>query len=59
MEKHFSAREVGEILGITKQTVINEIYRGELVAMKIASIYRISESDLKDYMERKKTKNGN
>lgn len=54
MERHFSAKEVGEILGVTKQTVINLINRGELTAFKVASIYRVSETDLKAYLERNK-----
>lgn len=54
MEKYYSAKEVAQILSVTKQTVINLINRGELAAVRVASVYRIKESDLKDYLERNK-----
>lgn len=54
MEKHYSAREVADILGVTKQTVINLINRGELDAIKVASVYRVGETALKQYIERNK-----
>ncbi|MEX1307692.1 MAG: helix-turn-helix transcriptional regulator [Eubacteriales bacterium] len=47
----YSAQEVADRLKIKKNTVYNMIKRGEIVAYRIGNKVRVSESELKKYMD--------
>jgi len=48
----YSAQEVADILKIKKNTVYNMINRGEIAAYRIGNKVRVSETELKNYMDR-------
>ena len=50
-EKHFSIKEVAEILGISPTSVNNYAKTGKLRATKIASSWHIKEADIKAYLD--------
>lgn len=50
-EKHFSIKEVAEILGISPTSVNNYVKAGKLRATKIASSWHIKEADIKVYLD--------
>lgn len=52
LPKIFTTKEAAEILGLTYQGTTALIRRGELKAKRIGRGYRISESGLKEFMER-------
>jgi len=51
-EQLMTVREVAEYLSVHPRTVLRLIERGELKASKIASRWRVSMEDVRDYMER-------
>jgi len=51
-EKHFSIKEVAEILGISTTSVNNYVKAGKLRATKIASSWHIKETDIKAYLDK-------
>ena len=51
-----SVSTIATRLDIAKKTVINLIHAGELPAFRVGSMFRISEADFEDYLERIKTK---
>lgn len=53
MTKFYTVEEVAEILSVHWQTVHALIKRGELKAIKVGKRYRISDEDLKKYIESK------
>jgi len=50
-EKHFSVKEVAEILGISVTSVNNYVKTSRMRATKIASSWHIREKDIKEYMQ--------
>jgi len=50
-EKHFSIKEVAEMLGISPTSVNNYVKTGKLRATKIASSWHIKEVDIKAYLD--------
>ncbi|WP_346239386.1 helix-turn-helix domain-containing protein [Niabella insulamsoli] len=48
-------KEVAEFLRVSRQTVQSEIKRGALQAICIRSVFRISEKQLNEYIERQTT----
>lgn len=42
--------EIAELLGVTDQTVRNEIQRGNLPAIRVGRTYRVLRSDLDEYI---------
>lgn len=42
--------EIAELLGVTDQTVRNEIQRGHLPAIRVGRTYRVLRSDLDEYI---------
>lgn len=50
-EKHFSIKEVADMLGISPTSVNNYVNAGELRATKIASSWHIKELDIKAYLD--------
>ncbi len=51
MDKLLSAREVAERLGVAYKTAYRLIRSGEVPAMRVGGVYRVSESDLERYLE--------
>lgn len=56
MEKLYTMPEVAKILKVALQTVRNFIERGDLMATKLGGAVRITESDLKAFIEKGKGK---
>jgi excisionase family DNA binding protein len=52
-DTHLSTSQAAEILGISRQRVLQLIQQGSLKATKIASVYLIKKSDLVDVKDRK------
>jgi len=52
-DTHVSTSEAAEILGVTRQRVLQLIQQGRLKATKLASVYLIKKSDLADVKVRK------
>ncbi len=50
-ERYLTLREVAERLKVSRRTVYRWIKDGDLNAYKFANEYRITESDLKDFLE--------
>jgi excisionase family DNA binding protein len=50
-ERFLTLPEVAEHLKVSRRTVYRWIKAGELSAYKFANEYRITESDLKDFLE--------
>ncbi len=50
-ERYLTLPEVAEQLKVSRRTVYRWIKAGELGAYKFANEYRITESDLKDFLE--------
>lgn len=42
--------EIAELLGVTDQTVRNEIQRGRLPAIRVGRTYRVLQSDVDEYI---------
>mgnify|MGYP001067158726 CR=1 FL=1 len=52
MEKYFTVQEVADSLKVSSQTVRNWITSGELKALKLKYNVRITEKDLKEFIEK-------
>lgn len=50
-EHLLTVSEVADVLRVSGMTVYRLIHRGELVALRIGSNYRIRERDLETYLE--------
>ena len=57
-ERYTTLPEVAEQLKVSRQTVYRWIKGGELRAIKFANEYRISESDLREFIGRHQTRPG-
>lgn len=53
-EEYKSLEEVAEMLGVTYQLIYRLVRSGELPAVRLGKLYRVSSSDLADYLERSK-----
>jgi excisionase family DNA binding protein len=49
--KYLKVKEVAGILNISYRKVLDQIHMGNLIAIKIDSIYRIDESALRAFIE--------
>lgn len=47
-----SAGDAAAMLNVSKQTVMNQIFRGNLKAFRFGNMYRIRKSDLEEFLER-------
>jgi len=57
-EKEFlSLEEVADMLGVTYQLVYKLARSGELPALRLGKLYRVSRTDLDEYLESKKREN--
>ena len=52
IEKLYNLKEASVICRITRQSLYNHIKEGKLKATKIGKEYRITESNLKQYIEK-------
>ena len=50
--KFYSLTEIAKMLGITRQTALNWVQRGWLRAGKFGRVWRVSEDDLKKFIEK-------
>jgi excisionase family DNA binding protein len=55
-ERYLTLREVAERLKVSRRTVYRWIKDEDLNAYKIANEYRITERDVKDFLERRRTR---
>jgi excisionase family DNA binding protein len=55
-ERYLTLPEVAERLKVSRRTVYRWIKDGDLNAYKFANEYRITESDLKAFLERRRTR---
>lgn len=51
MDRLLSAREVAAMLGVSYRTAYRMIRGGEIPAMRVGGVYRVSESELARYLE--------
>ena len=45
------AKEVAYLLGVSQKTVLREIFRGKMAAVKVGRIWRVSPSALCEYFK--------
>jgi excisionase family DNA binding protein len=57
-ERYLTLPEVAERLKVSRRTVYRWVKDEDLNAYKFANEYRITESDLKDFLERRRTRPG-
>ncbi len=57
-ERYLTLPEVAERLKVSRRTAYRWIKDEDLNAYKFANEYRITESDLKDFLERRRTRPG-
>ena len=55
-EKFYTTEEVADILKIEKEVIRDYIRKGELFAIKIGKAYRITDSDLQEFLHRRYTR---
>ena len=53
-EEYKSLEEVADMLGVTYQLIYRLVRSGELPAVRLGKLYRVSRSDLDAYLERSK-----
>ena len=53
-DEYKSLEEVAEMLGVTYQLIYRLVRSGELPAVRLGRLYRVSGSDLERYLERSK-----
>ncbi len=56
IEKYYSANEVLSMLKISHTTLYRLQVSGELTPAKVGNLRRFAESDIRNYLERKKHK---
>ena len=52
---YMSLEEVAEMLGVTYQLIYRLVRSGELPAVRLGKLYRVSTDDLNSYLERSKS----
>ena len=57
--KLYTLQEVADVLRVTKQTLYNNIRKGNLQANKVGKEYRITEEQLQDIVKNGYSGNGN
>lgn len=55
-EKFFTTEQVANILQVHPFTILKFIREGKLKGIKLGRVYRIQESDIKDFLEERMTK---
>ncbi|MBA4544692.1 helix-turn-helix domain-containing protein [Thermoactinomyces daqus] len=51
-DKFYTIEEIAEILKVHDRTVRREIERGNLKAVKVGSVWRITHKDFEEYLEK-------
>lgn len=59
MSKLMKTSQVAEMLSVSNRTVQNWCKSGTIKAVKVGSLYRISEEDLEEFLNRNTTKTEN
>lgn len=54
MQKYIKIDEIAHTLDISRATIYRYIKKGELSAIKIGNSYRVSQKELKKFLNRKK-----
>ena len=54
-EKFYTSKEVAEILKLSNYTIGEYIRSGKLKAIKFGRVWRVSENQLKQFLESKQT----
>lgn len=58
-DKEFlSLEEVADLMGVTYQLIYRLVRSGELPAVRLGKLYRVSNADLRAYLEKSKTAAG-
>ena len=52
--EYMSLEDVADMLGVTYQLIYRLVRSGELPAVRLGKLYRVSRSDLDGYLERSK-----
>ena len=52
---YMSLEEVADMLGVTYQLIYRLVRSGELPAVRLGKLYRVSQDDLNNYLERSKS----
>ena len=55
-KEFYTPKEIAERLGIHRNTVVKMILRRELPAIVIGKLYRITEAQLQEYLEKRTIK---
>ena len=55
MEKFYSLEEVAELLGVNYQLIYRLVRAGDLPALKIGRIYRVTQAGLDEYLQAQNT----
>lgn len=55
MEKFYSLEEVAELLGVNYQLIYRLVRSGDLPAIKIGRIYRVTQAGLDEYLKAQNT----
>lgn len=58
MPEYMSLEEVAEMLGVTYQLIYRLVRSGEIPAVRLGKLYRVSRADLDGYLERSKNTSG-
>ena len=53
--EYMSLEEVADMLGVTYQLIYRLVRSGELPAVRLGKLYRVSRADLESYLERSKS----
>ena len=53
--EYMSLEDVADMLGVTYQLIYRLVRSGELPAVRLGKLYRVSRSDLDGYLERSKS----
>lgn len=57
-EKFYKVSEIAKQLNISRQGIDKAIRSGKLKAVRIGKVYRVRESDFRDYIQRGGDRNG-
>ena len=49
--KLYTLNEIAPVLGVTKRTLLNHVYNGTLKANKIGGKWRVTKSQLDDFLK--------
>lgn len=55
-QKFYTVKEVADMLRVSQMTIVRELDRGNLKGVRVAKNWRISEENLKNYLERNDNK---